>query len=64
MIPNHHLDPFFEAVPEAVEESILNALTAAETMTGFKGRVAYALPLDELQQVMARYGRAPNLRDE
>jgi D-aminopeptidase len=55
MIPNHHLNPFFEAVPEAVEESILNALTAAETMTGFQGRVAYALPLDELQQVMARY---------
>lgn len=55
MMPHHHLNPFFEAVAEAVEESILNALTAAETMTGFKGHTAYALPLDELQRVMARY---------
>ncbi|MFN8457170.1 MAG: P1 family peptidase [Anaerolineae bacterium] len=55
MIPNEHLNPFFEAVAEAVEESILNALTAAETMTGYKGHTAHALPLDELQRVMARY---------
>jgi D-aminopeptidase len=33
----------------------LNSLTAAETMTGFKGHTAHALPLDELQGVMARY---------
>jgi D-aminopeptidase len=55
MIPNEHLNPFFEAVAEAVEESILNALTMAETMTGYKGRTAYALPLDELQRVMRKY---------
>jgi D-aminopeptidase len=55
MIPNEHLNPFFEAVAEAVEESILNAITAAVTMTGHKGHTAYALPLDELQQVMAKY---------
>lgn len=54
MLPHEHLDPFFEGVAEAVEESILNALTAAETMTGFKGTV-HALPLDELQAIMARY---------
>ncbi len=56
MLPHHHLDPFFRGAAEAVEEAILNALTAAETMTGFKGRKAYALPLDELQRVIARYG--------
>jgi D-aminopeptidase len=55
MIPNEHLNPFFEAVAEAVEESILNAITAAETMTGYKGHTAYALPLDGLQQVMVKY---------
>jgi D-aminopeptidase len=49
------LSPFFDAVAEATEESILNALTAAETMTGFQGRTAYALPLDELQTIMAKY---------
>jgi D-aminopeptidase len=54
MVPHEHLDPFFEGVAEAVEESILNALTAAETMTGFKGTVE-ALPLDDLQRIMRRY---------
>jgi D-aminopeptidase len=55
MLPHHHLNPFFEAVAEAVEESIINALTSAETMTGQKGRVVHALPLDELQRVMKKY---------
>ena len=37
----------------AVEEAILNALTAAETMTGYKGNTAYALPLEALAAIMA-----------
>lgn len=57
MLPHNQLDPFFDAAADVVEESILNALTAAETMTGQQGRTAYALPLDELQQVMKKYGR-------
>jgi D-aminopeptidase len=57
MLPHHHLNPFFLATAEAVEEAILNALTGAETMTGYKGRTAHALPLDELSQVMRKYGR-------
>lgn len=52
MIPNEQIDPFFEATAEAVEESILNALCAAETVTGQQGRIAYALPLEELQKLM------------
>jgi D-aminopeptidase len=55
MIPHHHLNPFFYAVAEAVEEAILNAMTAAETMLGYKGHTAHELPLDLLQQVMAKY---------
>ena len=55
MIPHHHLNLFFEAVAEATEEAILNSITAAETLIGFKGHAAHALPLDELQRVMARY---------
>jgi D-aminopeptidase len=55
MIPHPQLSVFFDAVAEATEEAILNALTAAETMTGFKGRTVYALPLDELQRVMKEY---------
>jgi D-aminopeptidase len=54
MIPHEHIDPFFEAVAEAAEESILNALTAAETMTGFRGTVE-ALPLDDVREIVDRY---------
>lgn len=54
MLPNDQLDGFFLGVAEAVEEAILNALTAAETMTGFKGRTACELPLDELERIMRR----------
>jgi D-aminopeptidase len=57
MLPHPHLDPFFEAAADVVEESVLNALTAAETMTGFKGRTAYALPLERVQEIMRRHGR-------
>ncbi len=53
-LPHAQIDPFFEGAAEAVEEAILNALAAAETMTGFKGTV-HALPLDELQAIMERY---------
>jgi D-aminopeptidase len=52
MLPNDQLNPLFNAVAEAVEESILNALTAAETITGQQGRIAHALPLDRLQEIM------------
>ena len=49
--------PLFEAAAEATEEAILNAMTAAETMTGQHRRISHALPLDRLQEVMRRYGR-------
>jgi D-aminopeptidase len=55
MMPHHHLKPFFEAVTEATEEAILNALAAAKTMAGFKGRTVYALPLDKLQSVIEEH---------
>ena len=57
MLPHSELDAFFEAAGDVVEESILNALAAADSMTGFKGRTAYALPLERVKEVMARYGR-------
>lgn len=59
MLPLDQMDPLSDAAAEAVEESILNALTAAETMTGYQGHVAYALPLDKLKEVMASFRAAP-----
>lgn len=44
MFPPEQLDPIFEGVVDATTESILNALCAAEDMSGYKGRKAYAIP--------------------
>jgi D-aminopeptidase len=44
VLPDFTLDPLVIAAAEAVEESILNALVAADTMTGFEGHTAHALP--------------------
>lgn len=57
MLPNAQIDTVFDAAAEAVEEAILNALIAAETMTGYKGRTAHALPHDLLLAAMMKYGR-------
>jgi len=51
------LNPLFQAVVEATEESVLNALTKAETMIGINGNRVQALPYDRLATAMAKYGR-------
>ena len=51
------LDPLFEATVEATEEAIVNAMVAAETMTGRDGITAHRLPHDRLVEVMRRHGR-------
>jgi len=52
------IGPLFDATIEATEEAILNALVAAETMTGRDGITAHALPHGQLLDTMARFGRA------
>jgi len=59
MLPDGMITPLFWAAIEATEEAILNALIAAETMTGRDGITAHALPHDELVAVMTRYTRGP-----
>jgi D-aminopeptidase len=54
MLPHEQINPLFRGVAEATEEAILNALCAAETMVGFQGHTAHALPLDRLRAIMAR----------
>jgi D-aminopeptidase len=57
MLPNAALTPLFQAVAEATEEAIVNALCMATTMVGRDGHVAHALPLDRLGAVMRHYRR-------
>lgn len=59
MLPNEHMNPLFAAEAEAVEEAILNALCAAETMTGYQGRTAYALPLERVVQLWQAWEERP-----
>ena len=57
MLPNDRMGPLFEATVGATEEAIVNALVAARTMTGFRGRTVQALPHDRLRDVLQRHGR-------
>jgi D-aminopeptidase len=56
MLANDSIDPLFYAAIEATEEAIVNALLAAETMTG-RGVTVARLDPDALADVMARHGR-------
>ena len=56
-LPNDLITPLFEATVQAVEESIVNALIAAETMEGVNGNKAFALPHDKLIEILKKYNR-------
>ena len=44
MLNASRIDALYEGVIDAVEESIVNAMLASETMTGRLGNTVYALP--------------------
>ena len=58
LLSTDEVNPIFRAVVEATEESVINALMKAETMTGINGNTIHALPYDRLASVMAKYGRS------
>ena len=57
MLSNDVMTPFFEATVQAIEEAIVNALVATETMTGYSGNKVYALPHDRLIETLRKYNR-------
>ena len=57
MLGAAHLSSIFEATARATEEAIVNALVAAETMTGIDDRTVFALPHDRLVDVLRKYSR-------
>jgi len=57
-LSNDLITPLFEATVQAVEESIVNAMIAAETMDGIHGNTAYALPHNRLVEILKKYNRA------
>lgn len=60
MYPNDMLNPVFAATVEATEESIINAMVAAKSMTGIENHHVSALPHEELQAILKKYNRLNN----
>lgn len=56
-VDQFNIYPYLEAVSEAIEEAIINALFMAEDMTGINGNFVPAIPLPETLEIMRRYGR-------
>ncbi len=56
-VPWGHIDPFFTAVVECVEEAVLNALVVNQDMVGRDGHRSPALPHDRLLDELRRAGR-------
>ena len=56
-LPNDLINPLFEATVQAVEEAIINAMVAAETMEGINGNNAYGLPHSLVIDLLKKYNR-------
>ena len=57
MLPNDRIDPLFQATIEATEEAVVNAMLAAQTMTGADGIRVFGLPGDRVVAALRKYNR-------
>ncbi len=57
MVTDGRINPLLEAVAEATEEAIVNALLGAQTMVGRDGITAHAIDHDRLVEIMHAHGR-------
>ncbi|HWN11188.1 MAG TPA: P1 family peptidase [Pyrinomonadaceae bacterium] len=57
MLPNDRIDPLFVATVEATEEAVVNAMLAAQTMTGADGIRVFGLPGDRVVAALKKYNR-------
>lgn len=57
MLPNEKIEPLFAATVQATEEAVINAMVAAETLTGIENHKVIALPHDRLRAVLKKYNR-------
>jgi D-aminopeptidase len=55
MLSNDQINPLFEGTVQAVEEAIINAMVAADTIDGVNGNKAYALPHDAVIGILKKY---------
>ncbi|HEU5239294.1 MAG TPA: P1 family peptidase [Pyrinomonadaceae bacterium] len=57
MLPNDRIDPLFQATIDATEEAVVNAMLAADTMTGADGIRLFGLPADRVVAALRKYNR-------
>jgi D-aminopeptidase len=57
MLPNESLDPLFGATVQATEEAVVNAMVAADDMTGIDDHHVTALSQTKLREVLRKYNR-------
>ncbi len=57
MLSNERISPLFKATVQVTEEAIINALVAAQDMTGQNGNMRFAVPHDRLKEIMRKYNR-------
>lgn len=57
VLSNDAMSPLFQAVVEATEEAIYNALFMATPMTGRGGRTVEALPVEQVMEILRRHGQ-------
>jgi L-aminopeptidase/D-esterase-like protein len=56
-VPNDRLDPIFEAVVQATEEAVVNALVDNQSMTGRDNHRVDALPHERVRELLKKYNR-------
>jgi L-aminopeptidase/D-esterase-like protein len=56
-LPNDKINPLLEATIEAVEEAIINALFAGQTLVGINGNTVHGLPKEAVLRILKQYNR-------
>ena len=57
MMSNDDMNFLMDATVDATEEAIINAMIAAKTMTGANGSTVFAIPHDQVRDILKKYGR-------
>lgn len=57
MWSNDDMNGLMNATVDATEEAIINALIASKTMTGVNGNTVFAIPHDQVREILKKYGR-------
>jgi D-aminopeptidase len=56
-LANDSIDDLFRAVVEVTEEAVLDSMICNDTMVGRNGNRSIALPVEQMTEIMKRYGR-------